>query len=178
MSWVLCMGKAYDRSSVVNPDPCVFGPPGSGPGPVIICADPDWFRIQILPSPSKNSKKTLHFYCTGIVNLYDFFIYQEWFKCTLKKVKSKKMYFCCHLEGHWRKDQDPDPEQDPHNNPYQNTTDPHSTTLGKNILKTSKSCSRTRVLLLGYILAGWLRLHYQVGDQVLRIGLHNNNKMS
>ncbi len=58
------------------------------------------------------------------------------------------------------------------------TTDPHSTTMGKNIQETSTSCSRARVLLLGYILAGWLRLHYQIGDQVLRIGLHHNNKMS
>jgi hypothetical protein len=43
-------------TSVVDPDPYVFGPPGSGP--IISCTDPD-------PSINnqKNSKKNLDFYC-------------------------------------------------------------------------------------------------------------------
>jgi hypothetical protein len=45
--------------SVVDPDPYVFGPPGSGF--VIICTVPD--LDPILPSSSKNSKKNLDFYC-------------------------------------------------------------------------------------------------------------------
>jgi hypothetical protein len=59
-----------------------------------------------------------------------------WFFLSLKNdvnvaAKGKeyeKLFFCWHLEGHWRKEQDPDPlvkgtdPRDP--DPYQNVTDP------------------------------------------------------
>ncbi len=59
-------------------------------------------RIQILPSSSKNSKKTPDFYYF-VTSLW-LFICKEWFKCTFKK------NYCVHLEGHWQKEQDADPD--------------------------------------------------------------------
>jgi hypothetical protein len=44
-------------SSVADPDPSLFGPPGSGSGSI------SEVRIRILLSSSKNIKKTLGSYC-------------------------------------------------------------------------------------------------------------------
>ncbi len=52
-------------------------------------------------------------------------------KMSPQKLKSKKLIFCWHLESHWRKKQDPDPEPDVTQwygspDPYQNVTDPQN----------------------------------------------------
>jgi hypothetical protein len=47
------------KSSVTDPDPEVFGPPGSGSGSI---SQRLWIRI-LLVSSTKNSKKNLDFYC-------------------------------------------------------------------------------------------------------------------
>jgi hypothetical protein len=98
---------------------------GSGSRSVNICKDPDltlFVRIWILQSSSKISKKNFHFYCF-VTSLW-LLILEEWCKCNLQKVISKITW---HLEGHWRKEQDPVPDPsisctDP--DPYQNVMDP------------------------------------------------------
>ena len=53
-------------------------------------------------------KNHLDFYCF-VISLR-LFIFEEWCKHTFKKYRtliSKRTIFCWHLEGHWRKEQDP-----------------------------------------------------------------------
>ncbi len=71
-----------------NPDPHVFGPPGSGSGSIsqkvwIRIGIRIWIRIWILLSLSKNSKKNLDFYC--FVNFFWLFTFEKWCKSTFKK---------------------------------------------------------------------------------------------
>ncbi len=65
--------------------------------------------LRILLSSNKN-KKNIDTYC--FVTSFWLFIFEKWCKCTLKKRSEKKIFklvFCWHLEGQWRKWQDPDP---------------------------------------------------------------------
>jgi hypothetical protein len=66
------------RNSVADPDPHVFGPPGSGS----ISAEA-WIRIRVLLSSSKNSKKNLDSYC--FVTSFLLFFFEKLCKCTFKK---------------------------------------------------------------------------------------------
>ncbi len=96
--------------------------------------------IRILLSSCKNSKKNLDSYY--FVNLVDFLSLKNDVNVPyLQKVISrkncvKKLVFCWHLEGQWRKQQDPDPgsgsgsfsqrhgSADPNPDPPQNVMDP------------------------------------------------------
>ncbi len=60
-------------------------------------------RIRILPTLHKNSKKSLDFYCSVT------FYLRRMTLCTLKSNKEKNWS----LEGHCRKEQDPDADPDP-----------------------------------------------------------------
>ncbi len=70
-------------SSVADPDPYVFGHPGSG-------SAIQSYGIRILPSSSKKSKKNLDSYCF-VTSLWNF-IFEKWCKCIIKKAKSRKTY--------------------------------------------------------------------------------------
>ncbi len=62
--------------------------------------------IRILRSSSK--KVNLYFYC--FVTSWWLFIFEEWCKCTFKKLYEKntrKNIFCWRLVGHWWKELDP-----------------------------------------------------------------------
>ncbi len=71
---------SFPSGSVVDPDPYVFGPTGSGS--VIICTDSSLF-VWILPPTSKNNKKNLDFYC--FLTSFWHFIFEDWCKCTVKE---------------------------------------------------------------------------------------------
>jgi hypothetical protein len=66
----------------MDPDPYVFGPPGSGTG--IICKDPDPSTIK------QNSKKNLDIYCS--VPSLRVFIFEKLDKYLILKLISKKEY--------------------------------------------------------------------------------------
>ncbi len=70
-----------------------------------------WIRIRILLSSCKNSKKNLDSY--HFVTLFDFLSLKNDVnvpsKSNTQKKLCKKLVFCWHLEGLWRKLQDPDP---------------------------------------------------------------------
>ncbi len=123
--WSVCFWASWIR------DPHVFGPPVSASGSVIlnlwsrsigsVCFWASWIRIRIrklfvririLPAINKIMKKSLDFYF-----FWDFFwlfIFEEWCKCIIKRIRiqnwKKKNTFCWHPEGHWRKEQDQEPE--------------------------------------------------------------------
>ncbi len=69
-------------------------------------------RIRILLSSCKNSEKNLDSYY--FVTLFDFLSLKNGVSVASKsnkqkKIVLKKLVFCWHLEGQWRKSQDPDP---------------------------------------------------------------------
>ncbi len=62
------------------------------PDPLVRGMDPDpdlRILIRILLSSCKNSKKNLDFFY--FVTLFDFFLFEKWYKCTLKTNKQKKL---------------------------------------------------------------------------------------
>ncbi len=95
-------------------------------------SDPDpslfaWIRIwiRILPSSSKNSEKNLDFY-SFMTSKVTFYLWRNG-NVLSKSNRQKKYYFCWHLEGHWRKKQELDPDPlvrgtDP--DPNRNVMDP------------------------------------------------------
>ncbi len=81
------------------------------PDPLVIGTDPDPSDHLSL---SKNRKKNVDFYCFA-TSLWPF-IFEKWCKCNFRKwsaknLEDKKLFFSWHLEGLWRKKQDPDPYQ-------------------------------------------------------------------
>ncbi len=59
--------------------------------------------IRILPSTSKKRKKNLDFYCF-VTSLWLFIFEDD------ENVPSKRNKHCWRFEGHWRKEQDPEPD--------------------------------------------------------------------
>ncbi len=92
-----------------------FGPPGSASGSVIYSYGSGSFYHQ-----AKKWRKTL--ISAVLWLLCDFLSLKKWCKGTVKKKKNikTKIVFFLSYEGHWRKEQEPDPHPDP----YQNVTDP------------------------------------------------------
>ncbi len=104
LGWNTCNQSTdqYPQKHVADPDPHVFGPPGSGSTSLIRIR----FWIRILLSSCKKSKKTLDSYF--FVTLFDFLSLKNDVKVPLKKVISrkncvKKLVFRWHLEYLWRK---------------------------------------------------------------------------
>ncbi len=115
--------------------PYVFRPPGSASGSVIYFygSSPGSGSFH---QQAKKMKKNLDFYCFETF-FYNFLSLKNELSESSKRnehknLREKKIIFCWHLEGHWRKEQDPDPHQlvegtDPRiriRDPYQNVTDP------------------------------------------------------
>ncbi len=82
-----------------------------GPDPLVRGTVRIWIRI--FPSSSKNSKKNLYFYCF-VTSLW-ILIFEEWLNVPSKSTgnKQKKLDFLGCLEGHWQKEQDPEPDPNP-----------------------------------------------------------------
>ncbi len=94
------------RIRIGDPDPSVFGPLGSASRSVIYLYGSGSFRQQ-----AKKWRKTLT--STVLWLLYDFLSLKNVnvpSKRNKRKKLDKKKYFCWRLvEGHWLKEQDPDP---------------------------------------------------------------------
>ncbi len=92
---------------------CSGSAPGSGSVVPYLCFWAFWFRI--LPSTSKKMKKIFDFYwfvtfCDFISSKNDVNVPSKRNKC---KNLVKTIIFGWHLEGRWRKEQDPDSDRDP-----------------------------------------------------------------
>jgi hypothetical protein len=89
--------RVGSKTSVADPDPYVFGSPGSGSVSMRYryrYTDPDWIRILL--SSSKNSKKNLDSYC--FVTSFDFLSLKHYVNLPSKSNKQKnflnKLVFC------------------------------------------------------------------------------------
>ncbi len=99
------------------------------------------FRARILPSRSKIIK-TLYFYCF-VTSLWllsfknDVSYLQK--RISIKTYREKFNFFSWHLKGHWRKEQDPEP--DPDLDPLVKGTDPEHFMRDRSILMELKNHS-------------------------------------
>ncbi len=87
--WLASVYKGYNITSVVDPDPYVFGPFKSGS---LFCTDPDpyFLRIRILPTTSKKINKTL--ISTILWLLFDFLSMKTDVNVPSKSNKQKKLW--------------------------------------------------------------------------------------
>ncbi len=90
-------------ASVTDPDPYRYfsGPPGSGS-----------INTNTHPDPAPNQAKLVRKILspTGLWLLYDILSSKNDIDVAWKS--NKQNFFTCHLEGHWRKNQDPVPNPD------------------------------------------------------------------
>jgi hypothetical protein len=99
------LGRAVLLTCVPDPDLEVFGPPGSGS----ICqsgGEGFRFQIRILATSSKNSKKTLDFYCF-VTLLYDFLSVKNDGNDVPSKSNKHKTFFFNRIRSWIRRSEDP-----------------------------------------------------------------------
>jgi hypothetical protein len=121
-----------------------------------------WIRIRILPSKSKAKNEEKPWFLLLCDFLMTFYFWKMLLTYLQKGIRLKtwrtKIIFCWHLEGHWRKEKDPEPyphpdpfvkgtwfeDPFPHPDQYQNVTGPEHCFLFNVLFLTGGSiCPRT-----------------------------------